>query len=206
MKKNNLFIAAVGFVMLAVLASAGCKKDDTTPKSTITYDGKTYDITQGIMFYDTIVKNEVYGYYFLYLSDGFNVYWNDKNDNIDSITGTGEALELYLASSTSIDPADGTYNHAVSKKSLTETPAVSTWEGGAFIEYEIDGENGEENSFELISGTIDVKKTGTDQYEMKFNTTAETQKALTGYLNVKVIRGMELDKKGSGSPLKALLK
>jgi hypothetical protein len=144
------------------------------------------------MFTDTLTKGELYGYYMIYLSDGFTIHWSDAaHTSFDSITGTGNAMELYLVSDAAIDPADGKYDHYASLKATKVTPEPFKWQGGAYVNYEIDRENSDESNFELISGTIDLKKTGTDQYELKLNTTAETQKELKGYINLKITRLVE---------------
>jgi len=189
---NKKFSLSILTILLAVMTmlTQGCGKDDKNPKTTFTYDGETYDLTQGVLMNDTIVEGEIYQHFLLFFSDGFTIHWKDEGHTvIDSITGKGEALVFILFSSSAGEPADGKYDHVVRGKSTTFVPDPFTWYNGlAFINFTDTEEGSEGSRIGLVDGTIEVKKEDTDRFEFKVNTTTEDKKTFSAYINLKVTR------------------
>ncbi len=190
MKKRSALKTLTALFVLLMLITTGCGKDNNNPGNTFTYDGKTYDLTQGLIYSDTIVEGQVYNHLVFFFSDGFTIHYKEGTNVIDSISGRGEAL-LFVLFSSSMTIDNGVYYHLPSDKSLAiVVPDVFTWASGRFfINYSETDEGIVGEDHDLINGTITTKGTGTDKYEFKLNLIAEDgeeEKEVSGYINMQL--------------------
>ena len=186
MNKKVFFNVFLGIVAAGMFLLTGCGKDEKTPDSTFTYDGKTYDLSHGLIMNDTLVSGQVYLHLVVILSDGLTIHShsNEGIEYLDSVSGNGEALVFYMVSDGPNGPADGTYNYA-GDDPTKGAPQIFTWDGSFFIGINgSDDEDGED--YEMTGGTIKVKNTGTNQYEFDLNATSDEQKEITAYVNLKL--------------------
>jgi len=149
----------------------GCNKDDS-PANQFTFNGETYSFSQGIVFNETIVPDSMYYHMVVLLSDDFTVYWDEDHEDIDSLTGRGEALVLGMIGPEADGPATGTYLHADLDLKKVEMPNLFVWvEGRLYINYSEDEEKGEElnQRYKLTDGTVKVSKKGSGKFDFTFD-------------------------------------
>jgi len=176
--KRTLLKALTGIFVVILIFTTGCGKDDNkTPDNQFTYNGETYDLSQGLIAVDTIVEGQLYGYWIFFLSDGYTIYWNDQHTMIDSVKGKGEMIQFGMVSENASGPADGNYDHTnYSKKSLAGVPDPFSWGFGYLaIGYSQIGDDHVGEMIKIIDGTIGVKNTGTNKYEFTLNTTTDKE-------------------------------
>ncbi len=186
MNKKVFFNVFLGIVAAGMFLLTGCGKEEKTPDSTFTYDGKTYDLSHGLIMNDTVVSGQIYLHLVAFFSDGLTIHSHtyEGKEYLDSISGDGDAMVLYMVSDGPDGPADGTYNYS-SNVPAKGVPQIFTWEGSFFLGVNgSDEEDGED--YDMTGGTIKVKNTGTNQYEFDLNATSDEQKEITAYVNLKL--------------------
>ncbi len=162
-------------VLLLILATTGCKKDkddDKSPANYFTYDGTTYELSQGFL--------ENYGQW--ELDEGFNLDVTmvskgltavETGGELTTFSGTGDAVvfEMYSTSAGELVAGDYVYGE--------DSFDPGTFEFGALmIGFTGPDQFGEGVYF--TGGTVNVKKSGS-QYEISFDCTAPSGKKATGY-------------------------
>ncbi len=165
MKKATIFLITV--LALGVIFS-GCKKDNETPKNQMTYDGVEYDLSHGLIYTYSEVRNVVYDYDIVLLSPGFILHDND------SISGIGNGIMFELYSSNSNIPDNGDYTYDDSGDDNVGTCGYSD----AAFNYNIQTEEG--TDVEANGGKVTVKVSG-NEYEISIALTMVGGKPLTGF-------------------------
>ena len=142
------------FALLAIgVMTVSCKKDEDepTPKNQMTVDGIEYLLSQGVLEnYGQPQADDAYNFDLTLLSSDFTLY--EVNGEIDSVSGTGEAIffELYTSNSSALEPGEYVYT-----ETATDDPGTFHYAGGA-INYNTETQTGTE--FDIIDGIVTVKK------------------------------------------------
>ncbi len=204
MNKKVFFNVFLGIITAGILIT-GCGKDEKTPDSTFTYDGKTYDLSHGFIMNDTVISGQIYFHLVAILSDGLTMHSHtyEGKEYLDSVSGNGEALLLYMLSDSPDGPADGTYNYA-SFDAAKDVPKTFTWAGSFYISIDSDNEDDGED-YDMTAGTLKVKNTGSNQYEFDLDATSDKQKPITAYINLK-LTPMQFDSKKKSANLNFLVR
>lgn len=166
MKIKNYFLAT--FVIAIMF---GCSKDSVSTKSMMTYDGKDYDLSTGVIEnygYDNSTK--AYQLDLTLISSGLKL--KEVNGEIDGVTGSGEAIYIEAYSS----KADG---FAVGKYSFGYDEKPNTFDyGEAYFNFNATTSSG--TTVEIDGGEMTVSKRDGNSYEISFSFTTEDGKKLTG--------------------------
>jgi hypothetical protein len=170
----RLTLRALFALMIAGAALTSCNKDDddddATPESYFMYDGKTYELTQAYIENYGEWEPGVYNLDLTMMSKGFTV--NTSNGQIQSVTGTGNALyfEMYTSDSTKLDNRTYTYDEM--------STANGTFDFGVIgINFNIATQTGTQHM--VMSGTVTVSKSGS-VYTITWDLTEENGKKVTG--------------------------
>jgi len=142
MNKNLLKLAVV--LLLVSLVFTGCKKDDESSSNSFSYNGKSYELTQGFLVnYGSVSKSTVYN---------FDLYLLTSGINVETGTGTGSYLYFEMFTDSSTGLGDGTYDYTDTYASLTFDYAK------IYIDYNIETQSG---SYAYIyDGTVTISKSG----------------------------------------------
>lgn len=159
------------FSVSALFVSCTTDEDsNTTGENKITVDGKSYDLSKGSLenYGMSYMDSSIYNFDVL-LYSGFTYDATNEEYN-----GTGNYIyfEMYSRSATELVAGNYTYN--------VTSNGANTFDDGYFeINYNTSTETNEMGD-ELTSGTVNVKKTGSE-YEISFDGTAESGKKVTAY-------------------------
>jgi len=158
-RPNFLFILAASFVIFTI---ASCKKDKNDPKDQFTYDGETFELTQGYI--------EDYG------DNGNGSYDFDitlvSNDiNFIQETGIGHLVYLDLNTSNEFGLVEGTYNFSEEREAFTLVDGIIA------ISFDLDTETGE--LYNAISGTVIIEIDG-NETKIEFNLVMANNKNVSG--------------------------
>lgn len=173
MKKNALnliMLIAIGYAMVS------CKKDEVKDTSnTVVYDGKTYKLKHGY-FYNNGPSYKT-GTSTLSGAAGIEVYLT--TDNIENSgtdwTGTGNLFYFYINSSTLTELSPGTYTISTNED---EVPMTYD-DAAAAIDYNIDTDDFSTKAVGMTSGSLVVKKSGTE-YTIDFDMIDKNGKKMKG--------------------------
>jgi hypothetical protein len=162
-------------VLLLILATTGCKKDkddDKSPTNYFTYDGATYELSQGFL--------ENYGQWGM--DEGFNLDVTlvskgltavEAGGELTSLSGTGDVVFFELYSTTGGELVADDYVYDI------DSFEPGTFEfGGLMIGFTGPDQFGQGVYF--TAGTVKIKKSGS-QYEISFDCTTTPGKNATGY-------------------------
>ena len=148
-------------VILSLLCTAGCPPVDTTGSGSFTYDGETYDLTNGVL--------ENYGH------GDFDVVLASSGLNAAQWEGTGYFVWLDLVSPSMIG-APGRYDWA-------GTDDFLLYDGGVTFDYDADTEKGNWiNADGEVAASEDHVTLSVDgrTYTIKFSLTLEDGEVVTG--------------------------
>lgn len=171
MKKSLFKILLSLFTISALFVSCTTDEDtNTTGDNKITVDGKSYDLSKGSLenYGVSYMDSSIYNFDVL-LYSGFTYDMANEEYN-----GTGNYIyfEMYSSSATELVAGNYTYN--------ASSYGANTFDDGYFeINYNTSTETNELGD-ELTSGTVNVKKTGSE-YEISFDGTAKSGKKVTAY-------------------------
>jgi hypothetical protein len=160
-------------VLLISLFIAGCKKDkNETANNQFSYNGTVFNLSQG--FLENYGKSGTEGYNIdlTLLSSSFTIH--DKSGEVDSVSGTGDALyfEIFTSHADKLDVKDYTYDAA-------ESGADGTFDQGEIgMGFNMETLTG--SAFNITGGKVSVTSVGTE-YEITINCTASNGKSFTGY-------------------------
>lgn len=186
----KLIYSTVFALLVISLFTIGCKKDkdDEGSKNYFKVDGTEYELTGGF------IENwgNDYGAYNLDLTligPGVTVHHN--SGEVDSLTGTGQALylEIFTSQASQLDVRDYTFDQSASGTSGT----FDTGMIGIGYNFSVGGGT----LYPVNGGTATVKAVGSE-YEISFNLTA-SGKNVTGYYKGSLQYYNYGDKKASGT-------
>jgi hypothetical protein len=191
--KKTLRVFLVLFAFSALLA--GCKKDtDTARKNFIKYNDKEYTLSLGYLEnYGQFFESEGYNIDLTLMSSGFKIH--EANGEIDSVSGTGNAIyfELFTSDSTELDSRIFTYDPE-------ETRKAGTFDNGQ-VGIDFNAQTQEGDIYNIVQGTVTVNKSGTE-YEITVACKDLSGKDITGYFKGKLkyynYGNMDLKKTSSG--------
>jgi len=170
MKNVSKFL--VGAIVLSIFFM-GCKKDDDTPKSQMTYKDVEYDLSQGFLeSYGKWSDNSANNFSLILLSSGFTAH--EEDGEIDSVSGIGHGIvfDLFATSPDKLDVGDYIYVSDGSGNAGTFVYA------NGVLNYNAQTEEGIE--FDIDGGKLTVVQNG-DTYELKFDCTTEDGDQITGF-------------------------
>jgi hypothetical protein len=161
-------------ILLLILFVAGCKKDKKeTVNNQFTYNGTEFILSQGFLEnYGKSAANEGNNIDLSLLSSTFTIH--EKNGEVDSVSGTGDALyfEIFTSLPDKLDIRDYTYDG-------TESYAAGTFDYGMIgMGFNMETELG--SAFLITGGKVSVTSVGSD-YEISINCTTSNGKTITGY-------------------------
>ena len=162
------------FIILLLVSFfvASCKKDEKTVKSYFNYNGTDFVLSKG--FLESYGKSGTEGYNIdlTLLSSSFTIH--DKSGEVDSVSGTGDALyfEIFTSHADKLDVKDYTYD-------ATESGADGTFDQGEIgMGFNMETLTG--SALNITGGKVSVTSVGSE-YEITFNCTATNGKTITGY-------------------------
>lgn len=160
---KNLFKIAI--IILSVITFTGCSDDDDdNAKGTFTYNGTTYELSNGVIeSYGSITKSSYHLDLTLY-SSGLNY---------EKGTGTGNALYFEIFSSSNSDLVAGTYAY---DPEWTGEPLTFDF-GAAYINFNITSESG--TQVIINEGTVTISKSGST-YTITVNCKDANDNSITG--------------------------
>jgi hypothetical protein len=162
-------------VLFAVFVFSGCGKDEeVAPKSNLTYDGKTYDLANGLLIdYGQYKKSQGHEQVLFLYSSGVTVH--ERSGKIDSTSGKGNILYFEIFSPVSNALGEGDYTFDDTATLLAKTFGLS------YVVFNADYVTASGEVHEIIQGKVNVKKDG-NIYELTFACTEGSDaKKLTGY-------------------------
>jgi hypothetical protein len=170
---KNLFKPLVA-ILLLILFIAGCKKDKKeTVNNQVTYNGTEFILSQGFLEnYGKSAADEGNNIDLTLLSSSFTIH--EKNGEVDSVSGTGDALyfEIFTSFPDKLDVRDYTFDG-------TETFAAGTFDYGMIgMGFNMETELG--LAFQITGGKVSVTNVGSN-YEITINCTVSNGKTITGY-------------------------
>jgi hypothetical protein len=168
MKQFKLSLSIVMALFAIVFLS--CKKDETAKASTITYNGVEYDLTKGyIINLGATVKAApaVYGFAVFLASSGITM------ETYAPPTGTGNALGIWLYSSSQTDIAPGTYTYGNTVEALKINEGFVMLESSYSALKSLPQAN-------IVSGTL-VVAVNEAEYEFTFTGTITGGAAVSAY-------------------------
>ncbi len=148
-------------------AFSACDDDDDNDlngqENTFTYDGESYAIDHGLLFYYGEYGG-AHDYDLILHSDGISF-------EEESFSGNGNALIFIIYSDSATGLTPGSYNYEEDEEPF------SFMEGEMLLEFDIATESGTEMWIE--GGSIDVERSG-NTYTLEINVTAEDGKPIRG--------------------------
>jgi uncharacterized protein YdgA (DUF945 family) len=170
---KNFFKPFIAIFLLSIFI-AGCKKDEeATVKNYFNYNGTEFILSQGFLEnYGKSSAEEGNNIDLNLLSSTFTIH--EKNGEVDSVSGTGDALyfEIFTSLPDKLDVRDYTYDG-------TESYAAGTFDIG-MIGMGLNWENETGTIFDITGGKVSVTSNGAE-YEITINCTASNGKTITGY-------------------------
>lgn len=160
-----------------VFVFSACKKDDdVTPKSILTFDGKTYDLASGLLIdYGQFKTTEGHAQVLFLYSSGIKIH--EGAGKIDSTSGKGHIVYFEIFSPLSNTLGEGEYIFDDTATFLAKTFGFS------YVVFNADYITSDGEVHEIIQGKVNVKKDG-NNYELTFDCTEGSDgKKLTGYYN-----------------------
>ena len=160
-----------------VFVFSACKKDDdVTPKSILTFDGKTYDLASGLLIdYGKFKTTEGHAQVLFLYSSGIKIH--EGAGKIDSTSGKGHIVYFEIFSPLSNTLGEGEYIFDDTATFLAKTFGFS------YVVFNADYITSDGEVHEIIQGKVNVKKDG-NNYELTFDCTEGSDgKKLTGYYN-----------------------
>lgn len=169
---KNLYSAFVVFFVIS-LSVAGCKKDDNSSgtKNSFKYNNAEYNLSKGFLEnYGQASSGEAYNIDLTLISSGFTIH--ESNGEIDSLSGTGDALyfELYTSDPTKLSVRDYAYD-------ASQTMADGTFDMG-FVGVQYNASNDSGTLDFINGGKLTVKSNGS-AYELSFTGTTANGKSVT---------------------------
>ncbi|MCE6990358.1 hypothetical protein [Dyadobacter sp. CY323] len=171
----KVFTNYLSAILLMSVLLIGCKDDkEVVPKSTISYDGSDYDLSNAVLLdYGRYPPHEG-SYQELFLSSP-DVVIREKAGKIDSVYGTGHAIFFRLFTAGIGELAEGEYTFDFSN---------GPFESGSFVySYAVFNANfvlRNQVAHVMIAGTVTVKKEKTD-YRITFDCVEDTGKHINGF-------------------------
>jgi hypothetical protein len=169
---KNTFI----FLLLALVAAglSACKDKEVIPDSNMIYDGKEYELSNGLLIdYGIFSSNEGSGQELFLSSSGVKI--REKGGKIDSIYGAGHAILFQLFSGKEGELTPGEYH-------FNYTPGP--FKSGAFIYsyavFDADFVKLSSRRYEMIKGDVTVGRSG-ENYIISFDCVETSGKHVTGY-------------------------
>lgn len=162
-------------VLCTVLVFSGCKQNEEVgPKNILTYDGKTYDLANGLLIdYGQSKKSQGHEQVLFLYSSGVKVY--ESLGKIDSTAGKGNILYFEIFSPVSNALGEGEYTFDNTATLMAKTFGLS------YVVFNADYVTSAGEVHEIILGKVNVKKDGS-LYELTFACTEGSDgKKLTGY-------------------------
>ncbi|SEI53478.1 hypothetical protein SAMN04487995_1204 [Dyadobacter koreensis] len=141
----------------------GCKKDEKEiiPTSTITFDGATYDLANGLLIdYGQYTKAEGHGQVLFLYSSGITIH--ETGGQIDSTSGKGHVVYFEIYSPVSNALGDGEYAFDDTSTFLSKTFGYS------YVVLNADYITSSGEVHAIIAGKVSVKKAGTI-YDITFD-------------------------------------
>lgn len=170
---KKLFRSFTAVLLLSLFVS-GCKKDEEeTVKNYFNYNGTEFILSQGFLEnYGKYEAGEGNNIDLTLLSSAFTIH--EKNGEVDSVSGTGNALyfEIFTSLTDKLDIRDYVFDG-------TESFAAGTFDFGMVgMDFNLATETG--TAFEITGGKVSVTANG-PEYEITINCTASNGKTITGY-------------------------
>jgi len=167
-------IRLFAFLALFSLVTSGCKKDkkDDNKSNYFSYEGKDYNISKSYIEDWGSYDDGVYEIDLSVLSSGITIHTSDGE--VDSLSGTGNALHIEFLSSTAGKIASGEYTF---DDSGDDNP-FTFYYGVIAMNY-----NFQSDLFDFVEfggGKITVKNSG-NEYEITLDLTSSDGKAIKGY-------------------------
>lgn len=170
---KHLFKPIIAILLLSLIVG-GCKKDkEETVKNYFNYNGTEFTLSKGFLEnYGKSAANEGNNIDLTLLSSAYTIHV--KNGEVDSISGTGDALyfEMFTSLPDKLDVRDYLYDE-------TESFAAGTFDIGMVgMGFNMDTETG--SNFDITGGKVSVTSNGSE-YEITINCTTSNGKTITGY-------------------------
>ncbi len=164
-----MLIFAISFSSLLFFA---CDDDDNglaKKGNHFSYDGKTYELSQGMLINFGQWWGEGYNFDLILLSDGITL-------NVQALqaSGTGDGMYFEFFSPSASELAPGTYRFDPDDSGRPN----SFYDADLFINYNMTTDTGLEVYIE--GGSVEVEKSG-QEYMLTFDVTTEAGKPVTGY-------------------------
>jgi hypothetical protein len=154
--KTKIFYLTLIFGLLV-----GCEKNEDNPvnenSNYLEINNVKYDLHKGGLEYYNYAPDEYYNY---------NLHFT-SNDNSTTIQ-----FDIWASQSVFIEDGDYHFNDSKQPK---------TFEWGSYVTGWYEGFDEENEWPELQNGTISVKKTGTNEYEISFVCVGDNSVAIKGY-------------------------
>ncbi|TLU99106.1 hypothetical protein [Dyadobacter luticola] len=159
----------------------GCKDDEeVAPKSTMTYDGKEYDLANGLIIeYGKYPPHEGNVEQLFLTSSGVKIRANGAK--IDSIYGVGHAILFELLTNGDGELTVGDYSFDYSQGPYKVNSFVYS-----YAVFDADFVTRRQTKYEMISGTVKVAK-DKDNYVITFDCIESNGKQVKGYFNGPII-------------------
>ena len=170
---KHLFKPIIAILLLSLIVG-GCKKDkEETVKNYFNYNGTEFTLSKGFLEnYGKSAADEGNNIDLTLLSSAYTIHV--KNGEVDSISGTGDALyfEMFTSLPDKLDVRDYLYDE-------TESFAAGTFDIGMVgMGFNMDTETG--SNFDITGGKVSVTSNGSE-YEITINCTTSNGKTITGY-------------------------
>lgn len=170
---KHLFKPIIAILLLSLIVG-GCKKDEKeTVKNYFNYNGTEFTLAKGFLEnYGKSAADEGNNIDLTLLSSAFTIHV--KNGEVDSISGTGDALyfEIFTSLPDKLDVRDYLYD-------ATESYAAGTFDIGMVgMGFNMETETG--SAFDITAGKVSVTSNGSE-YEITINCTTSNGKTITGY-------------------------
>lgn len=160
-------------LLMACILITSCSNDDddTDVQSYIAFGETSYDLSKGIIVNYGEYTEGIYEYDMEFFTSGFEFTYDD-DDNLDGISGEGQAIFFAIFSDGSEYPAVGEYTYSL------------TGEAGTFIygqAYSYANTDEDEYIYSVISsGTVTVTESG-NNYKISFDLKDVDGVSITGY-------------------------
>ncbi|NIJ53420.1 hypothetical protein [Dyadobacter arcticus] len=171
----NIFAKCQFAIVLFSFVFAGCKDEEVVvPKSNLTFEGKDYELANGILIdFGKFPPHEGSGQELFLSSSGVTVH--ETAGKIDSIYGAGHAIFFQLFTAGVGELGEGEYTFDYSQGPFKTGSFVYS-----YAVFNADFVKRAENIYEMIQGTVTVKKDKTD-YVITFDCIEDGGKHITGF-------------------------